>query len=415
MKRMILLKALILFQNREINKDLGIVSCPIPCFCAVTMQVFCFSRDKNTECNIKKNNNKVFITGLGIVSPIGLTKEGYWDNAINNISGISRLETNKNNYVANVKIEDFAQHGIEPGFLRKIDRLTKLLLISGRESLKDAGINVSDDFSDKIGLVVGTSDGPVSEIRNFLEGMIKRGIHSGSPVIFPNRVYNAACGYLSIIENIKGYALTLVNGISSGIDSVCHSYDMLKFGRQEIFIASGVDEYSETIHILYDTLNALYEGDEPSKQPFNFSQKGFIMGEGSTSIVLETEESANKRGACCYAEVIGYSHSNTPVGAGKLDKDGFGLDSAIKLACKNANIGLEEIDAIVGFANGSSDIDTMELKSYIRTFGNKFSSIPIYSVKSLTGEGRAAASSLQIAHAALMLIRIMLLPQEQAV
>lgn len=234
--------------------------------------------------------------------------------------------------------------------------------------------------------------------------MIEKGIHAGSPFIFPNTVYNAAGGYLSIIIKSKGYTMTFANGINSGLYSVCHGYDLLKMQKQKMIITSGVDEYSEIHHLLYDELRVLEEGDEDAGKPYHSQKRGFIIGEGSTSLVLETSKQfAQRDGAHCYAEIIGYGLTNGPTGPGKIDPEGYEMDQAIKKACESAQINTKDIDAIVGFANGKSEIDMMEVKSYHRIFGSLIESIPIYTIKNYVGEGRAATSALQVAHAALML------------
>ncbi|MFZ5988140.1 MAG: beta-ketoacyl-[acyl-carrier-protein] synthase family protein [Bacillota bacterium] len=368
-----------------------------------------FSKDLKKDNHTKEYNKRVFVTGIGIVSTIGIGIDEYWKNISEGKSGINAVtykdKKYKSKFAASANLTDFASYGISPSELRKLDRITKLLLVSGKISLKDANINVNDDVDKDIGIIVGTSDGPATEIGNFQEGMIKRGYHAASALIFPNTVYNAAGGYLSIMTKIKGHTATLVNGIQSGISSICYGYDLIKMQKQKYAIASGVDEYSETIHILYDKLRALAAGDDYFSYPYSFNQKGFILGEGSTSLMLESEDEVNKRGSHCYAEIVGYGLTNTPVAPGKIDFEGYGLDRAIIMACEQAEIKPSDIDAVVGFGNGCERTDAMELNSYKRIFTESFSTIPLHSIKALTGEGRAATSALQVAHAALMLDR----------
>jgi len=310
---------------------------------------------KGADLPIKKEkavlHQKVYITGIGIVSPIGMSRKEYWDNIGARKSGIVQLEKGENhssNYAGMVPVQTFTEYIKNINLLRKTDRLTKLLLIAGKSALQDAMININEENTRDTGIVVGTSDGPGGEIASFQEQIIKEGLWAGDAFSFPNTVYNAAGGYLSIAEKIKGYTITLVNGISSGLDSICHSYDILKVGKQKCILACGADEYSNGVHFMYDQIGAL--GDIPNVEPYK-TQEGFIFGEGATVLCLESETACQgdkKR----YAEIVGYGIVNTPIGTGKLDSRGNGLSKAIDMALKEANLSESQIDAIVGFANG---------------------------------------------------------------
>lgn len=397
--------------NQKQSKKLDYVMSNSFAFGGNNASIIFSKNDNHLPTDIHKNRPKqrIYITGMGILSPIGMGISEYWSGVLNKQSGIEPVSYENTNYrskfAARLNIPNPTAYGISPAALRKLDRISTLLILSGISSLKDANITINPDNEKEIGTIVGTSDGPATEIANFQKGMIQKGIHSGSPFIFPNTVYNAAGGYLSIFTKCKGHTITFANGFNTGLFGVCYGYDLLKTNKQKTIIASGVDEYSEIHHLLYDYLNALDGTAQEYSRPYSFQKGGFILGEGSTSLILETEEQATRRGANLYAEILGYGFSNVPLGPGKIDGEGYGLDMAIKRACDTAMINLEEIDAIVGFANGHSAIDMMEIKSYHRVFGDRLTSIPIYTIKSFVGEGRAATSALQLAHAALILAK----------
>lgn len=349
-------------------------------------------------------NNRVFITGFGLVSPVGNSIEAYIDAADNGAAAGDGASL-----AAEVGAEDFKEHEIKLAFYRKLDKLSQTQVVSGRACLKNAGVTVSAENETDIGMIVGTADGPATEIINFHEGLIKNGLHAGSAFIFPNTVYNAAGGYLSINSGVKGVNVTLTNGMQAGLQSICYAYNTVRTGDEKMMMACGMDENTEIMRLLYDKLG--YLSKDGGDAPYSLKGKAFVLGEGSTSVMLESEESANARQAVRYAEVAGYAMTHEAVSVGTLAGSDEALDRVIKDACANAGITTDEIDAIVGFGNGNKTVDSIEMNSYARVFGD--AKKPVHSVKTIVGESRAAAATLSAAHAALMLSG-KLKPEQQA-
>ena len=339
-------------------------------------------------------NNRVYVTGFGIVSPAGNSVDSY----IAAVNGQKPLVSD-GSLEASVGSDDYKEYGIKLNFYRKLDKLSQTQVVSGRACLKNAGVEVTAENETDIGMILGTADGPATEIINFHEGLIKNGLHAGSAFIFPNTVYNAAGGYLSINSGVKGVNVTLTNGAQAGLQSVCYAYNVVRDGDEKMMMACGFDENTDTTRLLYGKLG--YTTDSTEIAPYSLKDRTFVLGEGSTSMMLESENSANARGAEKYAEVAGYAMTHEPVSAGTLSGSGEALDKAIKGACKNAGISIDEIDAIVGFGNGNRTVDRIEMESYGRVFGSNQK--PVHTVKTTVGESRAAAATLSAVHAALML------------
>lgn len=346
------------------------------------------------ESKVKEQaDNKVLVTGIGLVSALGNSVEAYKTALKENTD---RVEDGS--ISANVGADDYKNHGIKLAFYRKLDKLSQIQVVSGRSCLKDAGVEVTDDNATDIGIIVGTSDGPATDIIEFHEGLIKHGLQAGSAFIFPNTVYNAAGGYLSINSGIKGINVTVTNGMQAGLQSVCYAYNAVRTGEEKMMLASGVDENTDTMKLLYGKLG--YYDNSSSPKPYDMSGKTFVLGEGSTTLMLESEESAKSRAAKVYAEVAGYGMAHEAVSAGTIDGSGAALDRAIIKACEAAGISVDDIDAVVGFGNGNETVDRTEMESYGRVFARE---IPVLSVKDYVGEARAAAAALGAAHAALVL------------
>lgn len=348
-----------------------------------------FSKDAGDVKDVDTKKN-VYITGLGIVSSCG---NGI-DNYIEKVNGDVAPESAS---VASVVDKpDFEAVGLKSSFYRKLDKFSKIQAVSGMAAIQNADLTITDDNAFDIGIIVGTAAGPLSTICEFQMNLIEHGNAAGSAFQFPNTVYNAAGGYLSICSGIKGYNATDTNGSQSGLQSIAYGTEVLRQGKNDIILATGTDENSEIMAELYTKMGQLsdkvvtaYSGND-----------GFVFGDGSTSIVLETEESMKKRGVKPYAVVSGYGMAHKSVAFGEVKGSDEGLVNAIKLALEDAGMSTADLDAIVGFGNGKSDIDEIELGAY-KTVG--IDTLPVYSVKDITGEGRAASATLSAAHAAMLM------------
>ena len=336
------------------------------------------------------NEDKLLITGAGIVSTVGNTVEDY-------IKAVKENEAPESESVTSeVGSDDFKALDVKMAFYRKLDKFSQLQAVSGIAAIKNANLEVTDDNAADIGIVVGTADGPLTTVCNFQMDLTEKGNSAGSAFKFPNTVYNAAGGYLSINSGIKGYNVTVTNGTQSGLQGIAYAMQILRQDRAKVMLATGTDENSEVMTEFYEKLSLI--GKDASEAYTD--ESGFTLSDGSTSMVIETATSAKERGAEVLAEVAGFGMAHKSVSFGKLSGSGEALDEAIKLACKDAKIELSDIDGIVGFGGGLAAIDKLELDSYRRVFGEVK---PVIAIKNITGEGRAATATLQAVHAALTL------------
>lgn len=323
---------------------------------------------------------RIFITGMGIVSPMGNTVGAYAANV--NASAPAAKCDACGDFASSVGREDFDAVGIKLNFYRKLDKLSQMTCVSGKYALADAGITVDETNAKKIGIVAGTSDGPQTDIGNFQKGIIAAGTQSGSAFLFPNTVYNAAPGYLSIAAGVKGYNVTYANGAASGIAATAYAARALRTTQNDVMLAIGMDEGSETMHMLYEKLGAF--------------DAGMTLGDGAVTLVLEKESSANARGAKKYAEVLGSGFAHCNVEFGK-----FGcackLKEAISLALEESGVTAEDIGTVMTLENGLNSLAAAESEALADFKAEKIN------VRQYVGEARAAATALEIAHAALML------------
>ena len=337
------------------------------------------------EGNVKDESNtkKIGITGLGIVTPLG--------------NGVDKFVENINNGVkfnpesrSMVTTDDYNEVGLKMAFYRKLDNLSQLQAVSGMAALKDAEFTVTPENATSIGIVEGSSEGALGTCLLFEENIAAKGNANGSAFNFPNTVYNAAGGYLSICSGIKGYNVTITNGCQSGLQSVAYGMGILRSGIESAILATGTDEAIDIIKEAYNKLG-LIKNDKV--KAFEGSDK-FNLSDGSVSILLENDSKKKP-----YAYVKGYGMAHADVKFGKITGSNKGLEDAIMLALEDANMNLADIDMISGFACGHKAVDDIELDVYDKLFKE----IDLVEVKDFLGEGRSASSSLSLALAALML------------
>ena len=337
---------------------------------------------EGVKYNLKKSGGeKVFITGIGVVSPLGNTVQKFAD-AVNGGAKPAVSAAHSDSFEATVGTEDYDAVGIKLNFYRKLDKLSRQTCVAGKYALADAGIEVTAENCKKLGIVVGTSDGPQSEIGNFQQGIIKNGTQAGSAFVFPNTVYNASGGYLSICTGIKGYNVTVSNGFASGLAAVAYAADVVLAGEEDIILAVGTDENSDTVYSLYEKLGLAGNGK-------------FKLSEGAVTLALEKESSAKKRGAKIYAEVLGSGHAHDPVAFGKFG-GAQALENAAAQALENAGLKAGDITAVYGLANGIAALGEADAQ-----LGKLFPNAQRENIIAAAGEGRAAASTLSVAAAAL--------------
>ena len=347
--------------NKPVEKDVKYVMSNSFAFGGNNASIV-FAKDPNV-LNLACPKQSLFVTGIGIVN-------GEYDEA----SG---------DYIAKLDTETFKEHGVKSAFLRKLDRLSQLQLLSGIRALEDAGVTVTEENEGVIGICIGTNDGPMTEIANFQKGMIRDGIEKGSAFAFPNTVYNAAGGYLSIATGIKGYNVTIANGCQSGLQSVCAAAGVIMFGYENIMLASGTDECTAIDDEIYTDLGLKGEG-------------GITLGEGSVTCVIEKDSSAAERGAKRYARIAGFSSARDTSGD-RTDNTRLSekaLTKALLNVLKEAGMQPSDVSCIYGFGNGIESVDRFEMEVYRKVFGGD---IEVRLIKKDYGEARAASSSMQFA------------------
>ena len=348
-----------------------------------------FSKDES-KMSEEENNEDIYVTGMGIVLPSGNGVDKYIEtvNAKNTVKETS--------LVSALGKEDFEKYDIKLAFYRKLDKLSTMQVVSGVEAIANAGFEFNDENAEDFGMIIGTGDGPLTTVYEFQDHISKEGAQNGSAFNFPNTVYNAAGGYLSIKTGMRGYNVTVTNGSQSGLSSICYAANEIKQSRTKAMLASGTDENSDVMNKLYSQLNMVAK----ENGGIYDNEKGMVLSDGSVTLALESASQADSHNAKKYAKVAGYAMTHECVEYGEVKGSDEGLKKAVLEAVKDAGITVDKIDAVFGFGNGLKDVDDIEKNVYSSVFAKE---IPVINVKDFSGEARAAAATLSAAHAALTL------------
>jgi 3-oxoacyl-[acyl-carrier-protein] synthase II len=348
-------------------------------------------------------SHRVVITGLGIVSSIGVGKEAFWENCLQGTSGIKPIQgfdvgSYRSRLGGQLPEIDFKAF-IKPANLRRMDRIGKIVVSSVRLAIDDSALDLKEEDSNRIGISIGTGLGSSDTVDQFFRSLLKEGPTGAAPLLFQTAVPNAITSHCAIEYGIKGVNITFSHKESSTEMALTFAYHLLREGRADAILAGGGDELSEPLYHVYSMLGALSPGRRKGAEgmkPFDQDRNGMILGEGSGILVLETLEHAKKRGAKIYAEMAGTGLSGSIEGVLRYDSKGDSIARAMSLATGEP----QAVDYISAAANSTSDLDRAETLAIKKVFGKRAKEISVSSLKSMLGEfdasGGIRASSLTL-------------------
>ena len=347
-------------------------------------------------------NSRLVITGISILSPIGVNKDEFWANLTNGVSGIKDItlfDVSKYNSKKAGEISGFdAKEYLGKKGIRHIDRTSLLVSSAAKLAMDDAKITHEIYDADELGIAVGSTYGSIDSISSFdLEGL-EEGPTFVNPMDFPNTVLNAPASRVSIFCNATGLNSTISTGTASGLDAIIYASDFLRLGRGKAVLAGGV--YGLTADIFWGAYGSgILSGSRGDgieiSAPFDKRRNGFIIGEAAALLVIERLEDALERNANIYAEIKGYGCTFNPDKVSPDDIDTTQGVRCISMAMEEAGLNAEDISYISACANSSVTGDKMEAKIIKDYFGDYAENIPVSAVKSMTGECLDASGALQ--------------------
>ena len=289
--------------------------------------------------------NKVYITGLGCVTPLGNNIETLWNGLIEGRCGIAPIaaphaETLPVHVAAEVKNFDPAEYGIDKATIRRNDMYTLFALAAAQQAMADSGLQVGVDVDPmRMGCAVGSGIGGIKTFNNEHTKLIEDGTRFISPYFIPMMIANIGSANVAIKYNCQGPNLPIVTACATGTHSVGEAYRLIREGRADAMICGGAESAICDIAMAgFNNMKALTQSDDPlaASVPFDARRKGFVMGEGAGILVLESEECARKRGAHIYAEVSGYGNTCDAYHCTAPHPEGRNAAEAIRLAAEEA-------------------------------------------------------------------------------
>ena len=349
------------------------------------------------------SRRRVVVTGLGIVSPVGITVTEAWDNVLAGKSGIARITRFDPSRLASqiageVKGFDIAQY-LSPKEARRMDTFIHYGLAAGLQAWRDAGVNVSGQDAERAGVNFGSGIGGLPLIEATHDELLKNGPRRISPFFIPGTIINMIAGNLSIMLGLKGPNLAIVTACTTSTHCIGEATKSIRYGDADIMIAGGAEATVTELAIGgFASARALStRNDDPAgaSRPWDRDRDGFVLGEGAGAVVLEEYEHARARGARIYCEVVGYGVSADAYHMTAPSEDGDGAYRCMRNALKDASLTPDVVDYINAHGTSTPLGDLAETIAVKRLLGDHAKRVAVNSTKSMTGHLLGAAGGVE--------------------
>jgi 3-oxoacyl-[acyl-carrier-protein] synthase II len=354
---------------------------------------------------------RVAVTGVGLVSPLGIGNEDNWNALVAGKSGVGPITRfDASGFACRIAGE---VKGFDPSLymekkeIKKMDTFIHYAMAAARFAMDDSGLPVGDDNRERIAVVIGSGIGGLPIIEETQKNYLQKGVRVISPFFITALIANEAAGNVSIKYGLKGPNLATVTACTTGAHAVGEAYRMIQYGDADAAIAGGTESVITPLAVGgFAVMRALStRNDEPERasRPFDRERDGFVMGEGAGLVVLEEMEAAKKRGARIYAELVGYGMSGDAFHIAAPSEDGDGPARVMKNALRDAEIEPEQVGYINAHGTSTPMGDKVETVAIKMVFGSYAKKVPISSTKSSTGHLLGAAGGLETGIVALTL------------
>ena len=352
---------------------------------------------------MKGSETRVVITGMGAITPLGETVKEYWDNLVNGVSGIGPMTLcDPSQYPSRISAE---VGGFDPGAYidrrehRRMARFSQMSVAAAGLAIEDAGLDLSGEDSDRIGVVMGNGNGGFPTTEDNARILVRRGGMRMSPFFIPMILPNMAAANVSRIYGLKGYTSTVITACAAGTQGIGEAAVAIQRGVADVALGGGCEAGISQLGLGgFNVIRALSrQNEEPEKasRPFDLKRDGFVPGEGAAILVMESLEHAIDRGANILAEVLGYGVSSDAFHAVQPDEDGSGAARAIRWALEDAELKPSEISYINAHGTSTPKNDHVETLAIKKAFGEDAYNVPISSTKSMIGHILGGAGAIE--------------------
>ena len=339
------------------------------------------------------SKRRVVVTGLGTINPLGNNVSDTWDNLINGVSGIDSItafDTSELPVTFAGEVKNFdANEYMGKQHARKLDRSGHFSIYATEEALKDAGLDNEERLGPNVGIVFGTGIGGIGATEDAVRTFDERGPSRVNPLAITQLMPNSSTGQVAIKFGIEGPSLTITTACAASANAVGEAKNMIENGIVDMVVAGGTESGTTSMTIAaFAQIRALStNNDSPQEacKPFDKNRDGFVMGEGSTVLIMESEESAKNRGAEIYGYVSGYGSTTDAFHITAPAEGGAGAVKAMGKALEDAGIKASDVDYINAHGTSTPANDKNETDAIKTVLGEKAYEVAISSTKSMTG------------------------------
>ena len=363
-------------------------------------------------------SRRVVVTGLGMVTPLGLDTATTWEAIVEGRGGvgpITKFDAAGFPCTIAAEVRDF-----DPGKyldrkdVRKLDTFSHYAIGATSEALKDARITIDSGNAERIGVYIGSGIGGLGLLEKTHRDLMSRGPRRMSPFFIPGMILNLAAGNVSIVFGLKGPNLALATACATGSHAIGESVRLIREGYCDAMVAGGTEAVVTPLAVggfcAMKALSTRNDEPETASRPFDAGRDGFIMGEGAGIVFLEDRDHALSRGARIYAEIVGYGLSGDAHHVSAPSVDGDGAVRAMRMALKNAQLEPHEVDYINAHGTSTPAGDRIEVLAIKKVFGDHAFKLACSSTKSMTGHALGAAGGLETAFSVLAIVHDLLPP-----
>ena len=349
--------------------------------------------------------DRVVVTGIGLITPMGLDRKSTWDSLLEGKSGIDYISLfDAEGYESRIagEVNEFdATAALGRKEAKRLDRFAQFACVAALEALEHANLNMEKEDADRVGVVIGSGVGGIITITDQHKILLQKGPKRVSPFLVPMMLGDMASGQVSMMIGAKGPNFSTVSACATGADSIGEALEMIRRGRADVVIAGGTEAAVCEIGVAgFNSCMALStrnEDPQGASRPFDSGRDGFVLGEGAGLIVLESLKHAEQRGANILAELSGYGASSDAHHVTQPHPEGEGAARAMKWAIEDAGIAPDKVDYINAHGTSTPLNDKYETIAMKRMYGDHAYKLTISSTKSMTGHLLGAAGGIEAA------------------
>ena len=347
-------------------------------------------------------SRRVVVTGMGAITPIGLSVEEFWKNVKEGTIGfgeITRFDTTdyKSKLAAEVKGFE-GKNYMDFKAAKRMVLFSQYAVAAAKEAMEDAGLDMEKEDPYMVGCAIGSGIGSIPAMEREHSKLVEKGPSRVNPLFVPLMISNMAAGNVSIQYGLKGKNINVVTACATGTNTIGEAFRSVQYGEADIMFAGGTEGSVCPLGIAgFQALTALSTSEDPTKcsLPFDKNRSGFVMGEGAGVVVLEELEHAKARGAKIYAEVVGYGCSADAYHITSPEESGSGAARAMQNAMKDASVKPEDVTYINAHGTGTHHNDLFETRAIRLAFGEHAQALKINSTKSMIGHLLGAAGAVE--------------------